>query len=119
MLPSRRAKYRRGLTYLLLVLIAYGATVAAVHGHGKITGNRRAPVGVTLNAGDLGSTETGRSQHSECLMCQFQQQLFSGLLHAPLFALTLKTRSAASFTPIILDPITASIRLSDRAPPRF
>jgi hypothetical protein len=112
----RRANCRRVLGYLLLVLIAYGSTVAAVHSHGPVAPDRPGVAAVT-DAGGSQSSDKGHSQHRECSMCQFQQQLFNGLVHAPLFALTPSTQIAFVSTLTVFHPSTSTKPRSGRAPP--
>jgi hypothetical protein len=50
-------------------------------------------------------------------MCQFQQQLFDGLVHAPLFARTPLAQIAFVSTPRVFYPSTTTTPTSGRAPP--
>ena len=111
----RRAKYRRVLSCLLLFLVTYGATVEAAHSHGSVTLNRSGFAAIN-DAGESNS-DTSHSQQRECELCQFQQQLFNGIVHAPLFIVTPSTQTAfVSTLPVLYfsSPITRS---SGRAPP--
>jgi hypothetical protein len=100
---------------LLLFMITYGTTVEAAHAHGTAAPDRPGFAAV----GDAGGSrsDTNDSQHRECVMCQFQQQLFNGLVHAPLFALTPSTRLAFVSTLTVLHPSGPTTRPSGRAPP--
>jgi hypothetical protein len=80
-LTFQRAKCRRALGYLLLLLISYGATVEAVHSHGPVSPDRPGTAAIS-DAGQSQSSDKDHSQHRECSMCQFQQQLFDGLVNA-------------------------------------
>jgi hypothetical protein len=87
---SRRARPARLLSYALLFLFAYNATVEAVHNHRKFFGPAPAATGTVLS--DDGSTETRRSTTSiECLVCQFQQNLSSVELFTPQLVLAPST----------------------------
>jgi len=50
-------------------------------------------------------------------MCQFQQQLFDGLVHAPLFARTPLAEIAFVSTLTVFYPSTTTTPTSGRAPP--
>jgi hypothetical protein len=50
-------------------------------------------------------------------MCQFQQQLFGGLVHAPMFARTPLARIAFVSTLTVFYPSTSTTPRSGRAPP--
>ena len=115
-LLSRDRAERRALGYVLLVLISFGATVETVHGHHTISPDRH---GITVVRDDGGSypSHTGRSHQTECSVCQFQQQLFNGLVHAPLFATTPSTQTAFVDTSVVAYSSTAITRPSGRDPP--
>jgi hypothetical protein len=112
----RLAKYRRVLACSLLLLIVYGATAEAVHHHRHISPDRAGVVEIG-DAGGSPSSNTGRSPHRECSMCQFQQQLFGGLVHAPLFART--SLAEFPFVPelTVFYPSTSTTPPSGRGPP--
>jgi len=101
---------------LLLLLIAYGATVEAVHSHGSVSPDRPGVVAISDAGGSLPS-RTSHSHHTECLMCQFQQQLFNGLVHTPLFALTPSAQIASVDTPAVVYPSISTTTRRGRAPP--
>ena len=116
---SRRgAKYQRALGSLLLLLITYGVTVEVAQSHGS-------PGRVAMNRpnvaafGDAGGPQSpkGRSHQRECPICQFQQQLFSSLVHAPLLVLMPSIRIAFASTHADIHLSTATVPTSDRAPP--
>jgi hypothetical protein len=69
--------------FVLLVLVAYGAIAGAAHNHGNITPQLRA--GITeqafSNPGDANSSSKKQLDKDECLICQLQHNLFSGLLN--------------------------------------
>jgi hypothetical protein len=113
----RHPKYRRALGYLLLVLITYGVTVEAAQSHGLVRTNR-ANAADSGDAGGPQSSNKGRSHNRECSMCQFQQQLSSGLVHTPLMVLTPSIQIAFLSTQTVIHLSTATIATSDRAPPR-
>jgi hypothetical protein len=101
---------------LLLLLIGYGSTVAAVHSHDHISPDRPGLAAIS-DAGGSQSSDKGNSRHRECSMCQFQQQLFNGLVHAPLFARTTLAEIAFVSTLTVLYPSTSTTPRSGRAPP--
>jgi len=104
------------LSYLLLFLIAYGATAGAAHSHGRVAADRPGATAVS-DAGGSQSSNSGHSQHRECSMCQLQQQLFGGLVHAPMFARIPLTEVAFVSTPTLFHPSTSTTPRSGRAPP--
>jgi len=111
----RRAKCRRALGYLLLIIVTYGATVEAAHSHGSATSN--SSYFAALNDAGGQHSNTDDSQNRECVVCQFQQQLFNGLVHEPLLILAPSTQLAFVFTPTVLYSSGLSVRPSGRAPP--
>jgi hypothetical protein len=104
------------LGYLLLLLIISGATVEAAHSHGGIAPDRPGAAAISDARGSQ-SSDKNNSQHTECSMCQFQQQLFGGLVPAPLFALTPSTQIALVSTLTFFYPSTSTTPRSGRAPP--
>ena len=114
-MSRHRAKCRRALGYLLLLVVTYGATVEAAHSHGVATPNSSSFAALS-NAGGPHSN-TGDSQNRECVVCQFQQQLFNGVVHEPLLILTPSTQTAFVFTPTVLYSSSLNVRPSGRAPP--
>jgi hypothetical protein len=114
-LSCRRARCRRALGCLLLLIIFYGAAVEAAHSHGSAAPHR-SRVAALSDAGGSNSG-TSPSHHQECLLCQFQQQLFNGLIHAPHFTLKPATQIAYVCTLTVLHSSTPTTRPSDRAPP--
>ena len=112
----RRAHPSRALGCLLLLLIAYGATVQVVHSHGRVSLASSAATAVS-DAGGSQSSRSGHSSHQECATCQFQQQLFNGLVDAPLFARTPATQIAAVCTLTIVYASVSTSPRRGRAPP--
>jgi len=112
----RSANPSRVLGCLLLLLIAYGATVQIVHSHGLVSLVRPAATAIG-DAGGSQSSRTGQHSHQECAMCQFQQQLFNGLVDAPLFARTPAIRIAAACTLTIVYASISATPRRGRAPP--
>jgi len=108
--------YRRALGSLLLLLIAYGATVEAAHSHGRVSLDRSGVAAIS-DAGGSPSSDKGNSHHRECSMCQFQQHLFNGLAHAPLFALAPLAQIASVNTPAVVYPSISTRPRRGRAPP--
>jgi hypothetical protein len=111
----RRAKFCRALGYLLLLIITYGATVEAAHSHGSATPN--SSCFAALNDAGGPHSNTDDSQNRECVLCQFQQQLFNSVVHEPLLILAPSTQTAFVFTPTVLYSSSLTIRPSGRAPP--
>jgi hypothetical protein len=111
----RPAKCRRALCCLLLLMISYGATLEAAHSHDTAAPDRPGFAAI----GDAGGSQsdTSDSQHRECVMCRFQQQLFNGLVHAPFFTLTSSTQIALISTPTVHHLSSPTTRPSGRAPP--
>jgi hypothetical protein len=108
--------YRRALGCLLLLLIAYGATVEAAHSHGRVSLDRLGAAAIG-DAGGSQSSNQGYSHHRECSMCQFQQQLFNGLAHAPSFALTPSAQIASVDPLAVVYPSISTTPRRGRAPP--
>ena len=78
---------KSGLAYLLLLTIGYGAIVEAAHSHGFASA-RRSQLTAVSNSGDSQSSYQDHSNHSDCSLCQFQRQLFGGLVDVILVAHT-------------------------------
>ena len=114
-MSRRRGKHRRALGCLLLLIITFGATVEAVHSHGSVASHSSGFAAISDAGGS--DSDTNHSQHRECVICQFQQQLFNGIVHAPLFIVAPSTRIAFVFTPTILYTSSPTSRPSGRAPP--
>jgi hypothetical protein len=101
---------------LLLILIAYGATVETVHSHGRVSLDRPGVAAIS-DAGGLHSPHTGHAHRTECSICELQQQLFNGILHTPLFAVTPLLQIAILSTLTVVYPSSSTMRPSGRAPP--
>jgi hypothetical protein len=115
--PSLRpANCRRALGYLLLLMITYGATMETVHSHGPVSADRK-DVAAISDAGGSHSSNTGHSHHTECPMCQFQRQLFHGLVHSPLLALTPSTQIEFANAPAVVYLSTSTTPRRGRSPP--
>ena len=80
-----RRRTRSALGYLLLLAIGYGAIVEAAHSHG-ISSSNQSQLAAVSRDDDSQSSYQGHSGHSECSLCQFQQQLFGGLASVILVA---------------------------------
>jgi hypothetical protein len=115
-LSGHRANGRRALGYVLLLIIAFAATAETVHSHGAVSVDRPGAASIS-DAGGSPTSHTRHSLHTECSMCEFQQQLFSGLVHAPLFALTPLAQIAAVSAPAVVYSSASITRPSGRAPP--
>jgi hypothetical protein len=112
----RRANSRRALSYLLFLLIAHGATAEAAHSHGLVSPERPG-VAAIVDAGGSQSSDKGDSHYSDCSVCQFQLQLFDGLVQAPLIARTPLAEIAFVSTLPVFNPSTSTTPPSGRAPP--
>jgi len=112
----RGVNYRRALGCLLLLLIAYGATVEAAHCHGRVSLDRPGVAAIS-DAGGSQSSDKGYSHQRECSMCQFQQQLFNGLVQAPLFAITPSAPIAFVDAPTVVFPSISTTPRRGRSPP--
>jgi hypothetical protein len=70
---------RRVLSFLLLGLILYGATVQAVHKHGATLSARAQAVAVSTPAPE-DSSPNGLQSCDDCLICQLQQSFSATLV---------------------------------------
>jgi hypothetical protein len=99
----------------LLLAIGYGAIVEAAHSHG-FAATRSSLLTAFSNNDDSQSSYQGHSNHSDCSLCQFQRQLFGGLVdvilvvHTPEQVAFLSADTPAYFSTSTLPP-------SGRAPP--
>jgi hypothetical protein len=99
----------------LLLAIAHGAIVEAAHSHGVSSAN---PSQLAAVSGDDNSQSSyeGLSDHSECSLCQFQQQLFGGLA-----SVILVTHTAQHFAFYSQQPVfylsTSALPTLGRGPP--
>ncbi len=85
MLSRLQKVYRVPLVYALLVMIAYVAVVETVHSHGLVPFGRIQTTAFLGSGGPHSSTD-GDLHQRDCSMCQFQRQLFDGLVQATLLA---------------------------------
>lgn len=106
---------RRALGYLLLFIVTYGATVEAAHSHGSALPNSSCFAALSDAGGSRSNADD--SQGRECVLCQFQQQLFNGVVHKPLILLAPSTQTAFVFKPPVLYSSSLTTRPSGRAPP--
>src|ERR1044071_1820313 len=83
----RRGRTHSALAYLLLLTIAYGAIVEAAHSHG-FSSSHSSQLTAVSNGNDSQSSYQGNAAHNECSLCQFQRQLFGGLVQVILVAHT-------------------------------
>ena len=111
----RRTRNHSALAYLLLLTIGYGAIVEAAHSHG-FSLSRTSQLSAVSNGGDSNSSYQGHSSNSDCSLCQFQRQLFGGLVDVVLVAYTPQQITFLSEeTPSYLS--TSALPASGRAPP--
>jgi hypothetical protein len=109
-------RYRPALTYVLLLMISYGALVGTVHSHGHVS-RGHADVVAVRDGGGSESLDESNSLHGECSMCQLQRQLFDGFVQATLFARISLTETAFFPTPTVAYASTLITPRSSRAPP--
>jgi len=111
----RRTRTHSALAYLLLLTIAYGAIVEAAHSHGYPS-SRPSQLTAVSNDDNSSSSYQGHSNHSDCSLCQFQRQLFGGLVDVILVAHTpQQTVFVSEETASYLS--TSALPPSGRAPP--
>jgi len=111
----RRRRNHSALAYLLLLTIGYGAIVEAAHSHG-FSSSRPSQLSAVSNGGDSQSSYESHTNHSDCSLCQFQRQLFGGLVDVILVAYTPQQITFLSEeTPSYLS--TSALPASGRAPP--
>src|SRR5215203_2921142 len=108
--------HRRALGCLLLLMIIYGATVPVVHSHSRVPPGHTDFVAIS-DADGSHSSRTGHPHQFECSVCRFQQQLFNGLSHAPVFALSHSAEFAFVPEPSFVYQATSTTPPSGRAPP--
>lgn len=111
----RPTKCRKALGCLLLLIITYGVTVEAAHSHDTVAPDRPGIAAIRDAGGS--QSNTNHSQHRECVICQFQQQLFNSLVHAPLFTIVPSTQTAFVSSLTVPYPSSPTTRPSGRAPP--
>jgi hypothetical protein len=106
----------RVVSYVLLFMIAYGAMAEMAHSHSHVS-PARTDVAYIGDAGNSHSSNTGQSHTTECPVCQFQQQLFNGVIHVPLFALAPSAEIVFVSTPAVFHASTSPSTPSGRGPP--
>ena len=125
LLGSYRTRAQRVLVFVLLVGIIYGVTFSSAHSHETIPSqtdaNIATSVQVQTNSSFLVPIQSP-SQRQQCLICLFHQQLFSSVVHAPLYIVEPSIHVASVSSPRV--PFysssftsTLTARLSGRAPP--
>lgn len=121
-LIGRRARGARALSWLLLFLVTYGATLGVIHRHRPL-----GPLTVTTGTSDKSASagQTGAPSSrlpfnpGDCSICQFQQQLNGGLLYTPAFEPAPVSHPApAHVTPVSYLSATGTPRRG-RAPPQL
>jgi hypothetical protein len=124
-LASCRTRMSRLLAFVLLVGFVYAVTFGSAHNHETASSrsHTNTTTSVVVQANPSFLVPTQRSSHQqECLICLFHQQLFSGILHAPLYI----EKPAIRFTPVSSPRVffysssltsASTTRLSGRAPP--
>jgi hypothetical protein len=121
-LIGRRAGGARALSYLLLLLITYGATVGVIHRHGS-PGPLRVTAGTSDKSVSAGQTRTPSSrlpsQPGDCPICQFQRQLNGGLLYTPAFEPAPVSHPAPAHVASVSYLSTTSTPRRGRAPPQL
>jgi hypothetical protein len=124
-LASCRTRTPRALAFVLLIGIVYGVTFGSAHSH-SITSSDTGTTAITKDAARASSPfliPTHELSHQqECLICLFHQQLFSSVVHAPLYVvrpsiLIEPTSSPRVFFHSSSFTSTVTARFSGRAPP--
>jgi hypothetical protein len=111
----RRRRTHSALAYLLLLAIGYGGIVEAAHSHG-FSSTRPSQLTAVSNGGDSQSSYESHTNGSDCSLCQFQRQLFGGLVDVILVAHTPQQIAFHSEeAPSCLS--TSALPASGRAPP--
>jgi len=105
------------LAYLLLLTIGYGAIVEAAHSHG-FSSARPSSVTTVADGGDSHSSYQGHSNQNDCSLCQFQRQLFGGLVQVILVAHTAQQFAFLSQETVSY-LFTSALPTLGRAPPLF
>jgi hypothetical protein len=119
---GRRAGGARALSYLLLFLITYGATLGVIHRHGPPKSLR---VAAEVSTRSVGEGQTGPPtsglpfRPGDCSICQFQRQLDGGLLYMPLFVLVAESHPAPTHVAPASYLSAASTPRRGRAPPQL
>ena len=91
----RGRRTHSALAYLLLLAIGYGAIVEAAHSHGS-SSSQPSQLTAVSNDSDSQSSYQGHSNPSDCSLCQYQRQLFGGLVQV---ILVTQTEQQFSFRP--------------------
>ena len=112
---ARRRRTHSALAYLLLLAMGYGAIVEAAHSHG-VSSSNPSQLAAISGDGDSQSSYQGHSGHSECSLCQFQQQLFGGLASVVLVSHTAQ-QFAFHCQPAISYLSTSALPTLGRGPP--
>src|SRR6267378_1531301 len=95
------ARCSRLVSCALLFLFAFGSLTQAGHHHGSV--QRDIPAATTGTARSSSTpVPRGRTQSSECLVCQFQQSLSSAAIFTPLLVLAPATTNHSVSIPIAL-----------------
>ena len=124
-LGSYRTHAQRVLVFVLLVGIVYSVTFSSGHSHETLS-SRAYTNGTVTAAEQPGSSflvATQSPSHRQgCLICLFHQQLFSSVVHAPLYIVKPSIHAASVSSPRVpfyarLFTSTLAAPLSGRAPP--
>ena len=104
------------MAYALLLTIAYGALVEAVHSHGRVLPSSSEHAAVCDRDGSRSSADSNSHQR-DCSMCQFQRHLFDGFVHATTLARTSLSQVAFASALTVSYQSTSTKPRSGRAPP--
>jgi len=84
---GQRAHCSRVLVYVLLVLVGYGSTFGLTHRHGNLSPKISQPdtysITDSLAARDGTTSTANHPKSSDCLVCQFQQNLSNAEIFTP------------------------------------
>jgi hypothetical protein len=121
-LIGRRARGARALSWLLLLLITYGATLGVIHRHGPSWSLGVATESTAKSVGE-GQTDAPSSglpfRPGDCSICQFQRQLDGGLLYTPVFVLVPESRPAPAYVAPAFYLSATNTPRRGRAPPQL
>jgi hypothetical protein len=108
----------RILAVALLLLISYGSTVEAMHGHGdSVSSFKGAAAGGMSDAGNPDATTKRLVHDKDCLICQLHRNLFSSLLNTSFRTLAETLTPERAATRAVSYHPAAAPRRSGRAPP--
>jgi hypothetical protein len=120
-LIGRRARGARALSWLLLFLITYSATLGVIHRHGLPRPLRFAAESNAKSVEGQTGVPSSRPPFNpdDCSICQFQRQLNGGLLYTPVFVLVPVAHPVPAHTKPAFYLSTTNTPRRGRAPPQL